>query len=269
MPGTRAQPESTTTSSAGRDLGGPRESRCSDRMELAAAAVRVAEYDDDARRPAAHEPRRRSQRKKSSVPITVTTSLTRLLPLQLRLAARSLAHVHGDLLDAKALGLQSQQRLDLGCSAHVRLGHHEHRLGVHGSHPARRVVERTPEPKVHRLLQQADSEATARRRNVPLVVVAFALGESRADRDVTGVRPHQLEQACELVGRMLPVGIDPAADTRSRARPPRDSRRRCRPEGHGSRRTRRRSLPRRARPRPFASVEPSSITSTSASGSVE
>ena len=197
----------------GRDLGGPREPCRADRVELVAAAVRVAE-DDDARAAGrvGHEPRRRSQRKKSSVPIDGDDELDRLLPLQLRLAARALAHVHGDLLDPQPLRLQPQQRLDLGCAAHVRLGHHGHRLRVHGRHPARRIVERATEPHVHRLLQQADPEAAARRGHVALVVVALALGEARADGDVAGVRPHQLEQACELVGRVLAVGVDAPAE---------------------------------------------------------
>ena len=211
--------------------------------------------------------RRRSQRKKSSVPITVSTSLTRLLPLQLRLAARALAHVDGDLLDPQALRLQPQQRLHLGRAAHVRLGHHGHRLRVDRGHPARRVVEAAPEPDVHRLLQQADPEAPARRR------AGSARRRSPRPRRSASRRRRRRRPSgrARAGGRARPPDAGRrrrrGRRTRSRARPPRGSRRRSRRAGRGSRRRRRRSRRGSRATSAVASVEPSSITSTSASGS--
>ena len=77
--GTRAQPESTTTSSERGHLRRALQARCADGVELATAAVRVAEDDDESRH-LAHDRRRRSQLKKSSVPTTVRTSLTAFRP---------------------------------------------------------------------------------------------------------------------------------------------------------------------------------------------
>ena len=85
------------------DLRRPCEPRRADGMELAAAAVRVAEHDDDA---GSHARRWRSQRKKSSVPTTVSTSFTAFLPCSFDSPVRALAHVDRDLLDAEA-GLAS------------------------------------------------------------------------------------------------------------------------------------------------------------------
>ena len=81
-----------------------------------------------------------------------------LAALKLRLAALSLAHVDGDLLDLQPGLLQAQQSLDLGGAADVRLGHHQHRLRVHSRHPGGRIVERAAEPQVHRLLKETDPE---------------------------------------------------------------------------------------------------------------
>jgi hypothetical protein len=72
-------------------------------------------------------------------------------------------------------------------------------------------VEAAPEPEVHRALEQADSETTACGGNVAVVVVAVALGEARADCDVARIGADEHEQPGELVGRMLPVGVDAAA----------------------------------------------------------
>ena len=138
--------------------------------------------------------------------------LDRLLPLQLRLAARALAHVHGDLLDPQPFRLQSQQRLDLGRAAHIGPRQHGHRLRVDGGHAARRIVEPPAEPHVHRLLQQADAEAPARRRQVAVGVVSVAGREARADGDVADIRADELEQARQLGRRVLAVGVDPAAE---------------------------------------------------------
>ena len=65
---------------------------------------------------------------------------------------------------------------------------------------------------MHRLLQQADPEAAARRRQVAVGVVPLARREARADGDVADVRADELEQPRELVRGMLAVGVDPAAE---------------------------------------------------------
>src|SRR4029079_17457543 len=62
----------------GRKRGGALEPRSADRVELRVVAPRVAEHHDDT--PGRHDRRCRSQRKKRSVPTTVSPSLTAFLP---------------------------------------------------------------------------------------------------------------------------------------------------------------------------------------------
>ena len=64
----------------GRDSCGVLQPGCTDGVELTRSALGIPEYGYHARVALAHEPRRRSQRKKSSVPTTVTTSLTAFFP---------------------------------------------------------------------------------------------------------------------------------------------------------------------------------------------
>ena len=174
-----------------RDLGRRREPRGADRVQLAGSAGGVAEHDDDA----LHERLRRSQRKNSSVPITVTTSLTAFLPCSFDSPPWRSRMLHRHLLDPQTRLLQAQQRLHLRRAAHVRGRHHRHRLRVHRSHPARRVVERAAQPDVHRLLQEADAEAARGARLVAIGLVAVTVAKREPDGDVAGVGAHEVEQA--------------------------------------------------------------------------
>src|SRR5262249_55588823 len=65
----------------------------------------------------------------------------RLLAAELRLAARALAHVHGNLVHAQTRLVEPEQRLHLGRGAVVRLGEDRDRLRVRRVEPAGRVVE--------------------------------------------------------------------------------------------------------------------------------
>ena len=219
VPGTRAQPESTTTSSSrararprGPDV--PRKSGGARRDRRSSSRARRPPRDVVA--PAAHEPRGAASGRRAASPTTVSTSLTAFLPCSFDspLARSRMSTATSSTRSPAAL--QPQQRLDLRCTADVGLGHHGHRLGVHRGHPARRVVERPSEANVHRLLQQPDAEAPARLTARSGRGIAFAGGEARSDGDVADIRRGRARAG----GRARPPGAGrrrrPARRTHSR-----------------------------------------------------
>ena len=173
----------------------------------------------------------------------------------------------GTSTTVRPASLQPEQRLDLGRAALVRLGEDRHRLRVDGVHPARRVVERAAERRLHPPPEQRRCRSSALGLgSYRYSGIALAADEPRADGDVGLARADDLEQARELVrpgaGRRRRRG----RRRRSRARGRTRSRRRSRRAGLGSRRTRAPARRCSAAISAVRSVDPSSTTSTSAAG---
>ena len=149
----------------------------------------------------------------SSVPATVSTSLTAFDAAQLRLAARARLHRPRALPRAVEPGVRDpDERLDLRRTARVGLGEQRQRLRVDRVQPARRVAERPAERELHRAPEDCGAEPPGRAREV-----AVRRHSRRRRRSATRRRRRtrrsrtQLEQAGKLRGRMLAVGVDAAA----------------------------------------------------------
>ena len=192
------------------------------RAARAGAAARVAEDRDEPHQRAGRRngEQRRDHREHDE---------QRLLPAQLRLAARALAHLDRHLVHAQAGLAQPQQRLDLWRLGHVRLREHRQRLRVRRVHAAGRVQEGPAEGDPHRAPQERRSEAPRPRRRVAVRREALAAREARADRDVA-------------------LAVARRARAGARARRPGAGRRRRRGRRGRSRAGARRRSPRRSRP---------------------
>ena len=162
--------------------------------------------------------------------------------------------------------IEPEDRLHLGGAARVRLSEDRERLRVRRVETARSVVKRTSERDLHPAAQQPGAELANALGRVAIGLVAFAADEARADGDVAVPGAHELEQAPQLGRRVLPVGVDAAAigvallcsvRVAGRDAGPRP---RLRPNESTS-------APWSAATAAVRSVEPSSTTSTCASGS--
>ena len=238
----RAQPERRTASAvAGQPLG-VRSRAAQIGCRPSARRGRVAEHGDEPHR--AQRRRPRSASSASSVPTTVSTTITAFLPCSFDSPLARVAHVHRHLVDAQPGLVQPQERLHLGRLARVRAAR-----GSAAPSRSRRTCRSSRRgtaggARPHRAAQEPGAEAARAARLVAVRARSPRPREARADRDVAGARAHALEQAGQLRGRVLPVGVDAPAERVAVlarvARSPRRSRR----AGRGSRRTRRTSAPR-------------------------
>ncbi len=120
--------------------------------------------------------------------------------------------MNSNFLDPKPGVLQAHQGLDLGSSAHVGLGEHNHRRGV-GRYEARcRVVEAAAQSHPHCPLEQTDPEPPRCTRAIPLVGVVSVDGEPRAYCYITGIRSHQVQQSPQLHHWVLTISVNPATE---------------------------------------------------------
>ena len=187
-------------------LGRTGEPRRADRVKPGPRAVRVPEDDEDP----AHR-RRRSQPKNSRVATTVRTSLTAFEPRSFDsppARSRMFTGTSSTVSPASASRISPSTS---GSAARVRLGEERERHRVRGVHAAGGVAEPAAEADAHRAAQQSDAEAARRRGLVAVGGVAVARDEARADGDVALPLPHELEEAAQLRGRVLAVGVDAAA----------------------------------------------------------
>ena len=212
---------------------------------------------------------RRSQRKKSNVPITVSTSFTAFLPRSFDsplLRARACAPRPPRRGDPARFRRRSASTsgapLTYGCAMTgiaVRLTAAIPLVGSWKRRPSRTCIA---------FCEQADPEPAGRARQVAVGRVALAVRRT-ASRPRRRTRPDGRARAA--VGARRPGAgrrRRRVRSTRSRARAPRGSRPRSPRAGRGSRRTRQHvGAVRHARPTRVASVEPSSMTSTSRPGS--
>ena len=192
-----------------RDLGRRREPCGADRVQLAGAAVRVAEHDDDA----LHERRRAQPAEEEQRPDHGDDELDRLLALQLRLAAlRAPACAPATSSTRRPASFRRSSASTSGAPLTYGSAITGIAFAFDRSHPARRVVERAAEPDVHRLLQEADPEAA---RGARLVAIgARSRGRRRsASRRRRRRLPERTRSSRRRSSshRMLAVGVDAAA----------------------------------------------------------
>ena len=123
----------------------------------------------------------------------------------------ALAHVHGHLEQPQLRVRDAHQRLDLGGFADIGVGEQLERAVVDGVEAAGAVGDRLPEPQSHQQAQQRGAHDALGRRPVALAVAAGLRQEAGAHGDVAGVGAHQREHAGELGRRVLAVGVEAAA----------------------------------------------------------
>src|SRR5919109_3197808 len=136
----------------------------------------------------------------------------RLPPGDPRLSARALAHVDGHLLDGEARVDEPQEALHLRRAGRIRLCEDRERGRGRGEHAARGISERTAELEPERTPEQAGAEPPCGARLVAIRRVALAGDEARPDRDVAFARADAIQQATELLRRMLSIRVDSPAE---------------------------------------------------------
>ena len=129
-------------------------------------------------------------------------------------AAGPLQHPHRHLLDPQPLAHRQLQRLDLGEVGRVVLAEQAHHPAVGGAHAAGRVGEALARRQGQEEAEDAGADPPREGR---LVVVALGLrcvrvAVARADHQVGAVGFDLLQQARDLGGRVLAVGVEVGAE---------------------------------------------------------
>src|SRR5829696_8582263 len=138
--------------------------------------------------------------------------LQRLGAAEARFALGSAGHVDRYLLQPQPRIGDADQRLHLGGAARELVGEERQRLRVDGPQAARRIAERPAEHNTDRAPEHGRPEPARGARPVAVLGVPRSRDEAGADRDIAAIRPHELEQPLELRRRVLPVGVDTAAE---------------------------------------------------------